>query len=456
MGNSDIEKSFNLERAAKHLADAIRIKTVSYTDYEKMDFKLFDEFLLFLEKTYPNINRVCKKELVNGYCSVYIWESGNKDDKPILLLGHYDVVPVEKASEADWEEDPFLGVIKDDYIWGRGALDDKNQVIAVMEAVEHLIDNDYKPKRDIYMVFGFDEEIGGIRGAEEAAKVFKERNISFECVIDEGGCVITDMMEGLSVPAAIIGIAEKGATAVKITVEGQGGHSSMPPKSTAIGRIAKIISNVERNPMPARLIMPVSQMFKTMAPYMANNKLVLKNIDHLFPIIKSILAKSPTTNAMIRTTIAFTMTGGGDAHNVLPQRAWAIANLRILQGDSVDKTIEHIKKVNQGIDFQIEKMQVEEPSQISSIDSEPYQIINNIINEIYPEAIIVPYLMVGGTDSRKYIELCKNIYRFSAVILTKEHYSTIHSTNERISKANFSNMISFYISFLLRYLEDSL
>lgn len=454
MSDSNIEKSFDLNSAVQHLADSIKIKTISYPDHEKMDFKLFDEFLLFLENTYPNIKKACKKELVNGYCPIYIWESQGNSNKPVLLLGHYDVVPIEKDSEADWEEAPFSGTIKDDHIWGRGSLDDKNQVIAVMEAVEHLISNGFKPERDIYMVFGFDEEIGGMRGAEEAARIFRERNIEFECVIDEGGCIITDMLEGLTVPAAIIGIAEKGSTNIKITVEDKGGHSSMPPGSTAIGTIARIISNVENNPMPARLTMPVKEMLKTMAPYMKEKKFVLKNIDRLFPIISSMLAKSPLTNALIRTTIAFTMNGGGDAPNVLPQKAWTVANLRVLQGDSVDSTLEHIKKVNPGINFQIEKMLAEEPSEISSIDSEPYKILGSIINGIYPEAVIVPYLMIGGTDSRKYLGSCKNIYRFSAVILTKKDNASIHSSNERISIINFSNMICFYIRFLLRYQSE--
>lgn len=444
---------FDLQLALQHLSDAIKIKTISYPDYDKMDFKLFDEFLLFLDRSYPNINRVCKKEIINGYCPIYIWESKEKQNKPILLLGHYDVVPVEKSSESEWEEEPFSGMIKDDYIWGRGTLDDKNQVIAVMEAVEHMIKNNYKPKRDIYMVFGFDEEVGGRRGAEKAAEVFKERAIEFECVIDEGGSVITDMMEGLTAPAALIGIAEKGSTNIKITVPGQGGHSSMPPDSTAIGTLAKIVSNVEKNPMKPRLIMPVKEMLKTMAPYMTGQKFVLKNIDKLFPIIHPVLGKNPTTNALIRTTIAFTMTGGGDAPNVLPQKAWTTANLRILQGDSVDSTLEHIKNVNPDIEFEIEKLLVEEPSGISTIDGEPYKIVSNIIKEMYPEAIVVPYLMAGGTDSRKYFDLCKNIYRFSSVILTKKDYATIHSNNERISFENFSNMINFYIKFLSEYTE---
>lgn len=442
----------NYDLAIEHLSDAIKIKTISYPDYDKMDFKLFDEFLLFLETTYPNINRVCKKELINGYCPMYLWESENKGKKPILLLAHYDVVPVGKDNGADWEEDPFSGVIKDNYIWGRGALDDKNQVIAIMESIEYMISNDLKLDRDIYMVFGFDEEIGGIRGAEEAAKVFEERNMEFECVIDEGGCIITDMMDGLTSPMALIGTAEKGSTNVKLTVTGQDGHSSMPPRSTAVGTLAKIITNVEKNPMPARLIGPVKDMFKTMAPHVDGKKFILKNIDKLFPIISPILGKDPTINSLIRTTIAFTIVEGSQAPNVLPKTATTTANLRILQGDTIDSTIEHIRRVNPGIDFEIEKLLIEEASEISEINSESYRILTNTISKIYPDAIALPYLMSGGTDSRKYFNVSKNIYRFSAVILTKKDYATIHSKNERISFENFSNMIKFYIEFLSVYL----
>ena len=243
---------FDLEKAVEKLSHAIKIKTISYPDYEKMDFKLFDEFLVFLEDSYPNINRVCKKDLVNEYCPVYQWESETRGNKPILLIGHYDVVPADESKESPWEEEAFSGLVKDGFIWGRGTLDDKNQVIAVMEAIEYMINNNYKFDRDIYMAFGFDEEVGGTRGAGKAVEFFKEKNIEFECVIDEGGTIITDMLDGLTAPLALIGTAEKGATNIKISVKGKDGHSSMPPRNTAVGTLAKLITNVEKNPMPAR------------------------------------------------------------------------------------------------------------------------------------------------------------------------------------------------------------
>lgn len=447
---SDIifEKFDKLDSAVKHLSDAIKIKTVSNIDDEKVNWDAFNEFLLFLERTYPNVHNTCQREMVNKYSPVYLWEGKNKHAKPILLLGHYDVVPVECSSEAMWKEPAFSGTVKDGIIWGRGTLDNKNQVISVMEAVEYLICCDFKPKRDVYLAFGFDEEVGGYKGAKEISDLFKERNLNFDFVIDEGGCVIKDMIDGLTHPVAIIGIAEKGSTNIKITVKGKSGHSSMPPKDTAAAVLAKIISNTENNPMPAKLTMPIQILFEKIAPFMGNKKYILKNIKSLFPYVNGILAKSPTINSLIRTTVTFTKLSGGDALNVIPDEVAAYANMRILPGNSVNDAVEHIKKVNSGIDFKIELLANEEASPVSPTESEGYNTIVNIIGNIYPEAITVPYLMAGGTDSRKYYKVCDNIYRFAAVMMSKEDNESIHSINEKITVENFKNMISFYIDLL--------
>lgn len=443
-------KTFNLDQAIEHLAAAIRFKTISYPDYLVTDFAQYDEFLDFLTESYPAIHQVCRKEMVNTYSPMFVWKGNdNQGKKPLLLLGHYDVVPAIEDADGGWQEPPFAGIVKDDFIWGRGAIDNKGQVIAMMEAVEYLIESGFKPARDVYIVLGFDEEVGGSMGAEKAAALFKERNIEFECVLDEGGCIVTDMMEGLKVPAALVGIAEKAIANFKITVSGQGGHSSMPPVNTAIGTLAKIIANLESQPMPARLIMPVREMFKKMAPHMDSNRLVLKNIGTLFPLVNSKLGKSPTINAMIRTSTAVTMTGGGYAPNVLPPEAWAIINSRILQGDSVDGVMEHMRKVNPGIDFTIEKLLGDDPAKSAPIDSPAYKTIEKILGEMYPDVLVLPYLMAGATDSRKYAGLCSNIYRFAAMVLTKELYATIHSENERLSVKNFSSIMEFYYKYLI-------
>ncbi|NLB52047.1 MAG: M20/M25/M40 family metallo-hydrolase [Syntrophomonadaceae bacterium] len=442
---------FDLNKAAEHLASAIRFKTVSYPDNSLIDFAQYNGFLQFLTEAYPEIHRVCEITMINNYSPMFRWQgSDGKGLKPILLLGHYDVVP---AIEDDgvWLEPPFSGVIKGNYIWGRGAIDNKGQVIAILEAIEHLIESGFQPERDIYITLGFDEEIGGSMGAVKTAAYFKEKNIEFDCVLDEGGCIVTDIMDGLKVPAALIGIAEKATANFKISVSGQGGHSSMPPANTAIGTLAKIISNLENHPMPARLIMPVREMFKKMAPYMENNKLVLKSIDKLFPAVSSVLSKNPATNSMIRTTFAATMIGGGYAPNVLPPEAWAIVNARVLQGDSINGVMEHIRKVNPGIEFTLEKLMGEDPGNISPIDSPAYKTIEKILGEMFPEVLVLPYLMAGATDSRNYAGVSKGIYRFAAMVLNKELYATIHSENERLSFDNLASMMEFYYKLITMF-----
>lgn len=445
------QNDYDLQRAIENLSTAISFKTISYPEVEKVDFKTYDDFLAFLAKSYPKLHKECPPKMINDYSPVFHWQGEDKKLDPLLLIGHYDVVPVEEGTLDEWEEEPFAGIIKDGYIWGRGTLDNKNQVIAALEAVEFLITEGYKPKRDIYLAFGFDEEVGGNKGAAVISQYFEDKGLKFEAVVDEGGAIIDDMMEGLDKATALVGLAEKGTTNLRISVKGQGGHSSMPPAQTAVESLAKVVDNINRNPMPSRLIPPVEEMLKALAPHMKGQGFVLKNIKTFFPIAKKILEKNPVTNALIRTTIAFTMTGGGSAANVLPQSAWATTNLRILQGDSVASSIEHIRKVNPEYDLEIEKIITTEPTPISDMDSKAYSILEETIEEIFPDVLIVPYLMAGGTDARKYYNVSNNIYRFMPVKISQEDFDSIHSTNEKISFENLSNMIDFYIKLIKKF-----
>lgn len=444
----DLVKDISIENAAKNLSKAIQIKTVTSMTFENIDKNSYNEFLDFLEETYPLTYSKLEKEMINTYSPVFIWRGKYNSLKPILLLGHYDVVPVDEDSEKTWEEPAFSGTIKEGYIWGRGALDDKNQVIAILEAVEYLLTKEFIPQRDIYFTFGFDEEVGGKSGALNVAKSFKEKNIEFEAVIDEGGAILPDMIDGLDKTIALIGIGEKGSTNFKITAKGMSGHSSMPPVKNTVGILAKIIDNVEKNPMKPRLIKPVRELFEAMAPYMGPQKLILNNINNLFPFVNGIISKSPALNSLIRTTIVFTKLEGGIALNVLPKEASAYANVRILQGDSSEDVIRHFKEINSGIDFEIEKLNNSEPSPISPTNTAFFNKMKKIILNANPDVIIAPYLMAGGTDSKHYYNVCSNIYRFAPVIMAKKDNATIHSINERISFDNLWRMISFYIELI--------
>jgi len=437
---------------AVHLCEAIRMMTISRQDYSLIDFGPYEDFLKFLKRTYPKVHQVCQMDVVNQFSVLYHWKSDNKEGKPILLTAHYDVVPVEKSSINSWNVDPFSGEIKQGYIYGRGALDDKNQVISIMEALEDSIENGFLPKRDIYIAFGFDEEVGGEKGAKTMASIFKEKNLQFEFVLDEGGAVIEGVIEEITIPVGFIGVAEKGSSNVRIITSGDGGHSSMPTKNSAIAKLSTIINNVEKNPMPAKLTSPVERMFQLMSPYMGKAGVLLNHSKLVFPLLKRKLSKSKTMNAMIRTTISFTMTGGGETENVLPKTAWVNANIRIIPGDTLDEVMEHIKKFNKGIAFEMKVMNREEGSDVSPYDSESYLMIEKKIKQVFDGVDVMPYLMAGSTDSRKYSGLCDKIYRFSAVKMNQDDLDSIHGANERISIENLQKMILFYKILLEEFL----
>ncbi|NLY21060.1 MAG: M20/M25/M40 family metallo-hydrolase, partial [Tissierellia bacterium] len=370
---------YSVEKATDSLSEAIKISTVSYSDTSKVDYDKYEEFLEFLDSRYENIANTCEKTIVNEYAPVYLW-SGESQDLPILLIAHYDVVPIDNPD--NWKYGPFSGYIIDGEIWGRGAIDDKHSVIGLMEAVDYLISTGRKPKRDIYLAFGFDEETGGSEGATKVAEYFSNQGIRFECILDEGGMISDGVLDGIDDLIALVGLAEKSTNHIKITTTGKGGHGSMPPKNTAIGKLAKIISRVEDNPMPAKLTAPVEGMLKIMGP-----KLGLPlNYDNLyghFPMIEPILFQNDMTNSLIRTTIAFTVTGGGTAENVLPQSAWANANVRIMPGDTLEDIINHMKNLNPDIDFDVEVMLKYFPSPITPTDTESYENLIKAIREVH-------------------------------------------------------------------------
>lgn len=256
------------ERALQHLSEAITYQTISYEDRTKFDFSEFEQFIEFLQASYPSSHNELALERINNYALLYKWEGSDSSLNPIGMTSHYDVVPVLEGTAANWEQNPFSGTVTEDAIWGRGTLDDKIGVIGIMEAVEHLIKEGYQPKRDMYFMFGFDEEIGGEEGAKVIAETLKERGIRFDFVMDEGGAIVENMVPGVSQPVGVVGVSEKGSATVELTIEGSGGHSSQPKNQTNIGRIAKAIAKLEDTQFHAELRGPGEDLFEFVAPEM--------------------------------------------------------------------------------------------------------------------------------------------------------------------------------------------
>ncbi len=433
------------------LSKAIQIQTIGYKDKTKNDYSQFEKFHQMLQEEFPLLHKNLERTVINKYSLLYKWAGNNSCGKPALYMAHIDVVPVSKSSYSDWKEDPFSGAIKDGFLWGRGSLDTKNTLICAMESVERLLEQGFVPKEDIYLAFGHDEETGGNDGATNIATHLEKQGILIDYILDEGGVIATNSIAGISEPVAVVGIGEKGYLDATVTIRGEGGHASMPPKHTALGQVSKLINSMEENQMPMKLLSPVEGFLKTVGPKMGIiNRVILANLWLFKPLFMKIFSKSNMGNALLRTTTAATMSSASVAANVLPKYASVTFNFRIALGDSIEAVVNHINKQAKDMEVDILIGQHKEPSIISSADSVGYKRIRDTIWEVFGSVLVAPYVVLAGTDSVKYESICTNIYRFAPVKVTKEEIATIHNTNERISLENIERCLSFYMELMKR------
>lgn len=431
---------------AEHLSAALRVQTISDLDRSKIDLSTFNQLHALLERMYPRLHATLKCEKISDYSLLYTWPGRATELEPVALLGHMDVVPVDPATLQDWSHPPFEGVVTDGFVWGRGALDIKSTVITTLEAVEGLIRAGYQPERTLYLAFGHDEEIGGLQGASCIVKLLESRGVQLAAVLDEGGAVAEGIMPGVSVPVATLGIAEKGHATIELLVEGRPGHSSMPPKHTAIGILSRAITRVEAAPMPERMYM-MRLMFAEIAAFLPFSlRLALANPWLFGRMVSNRLSASAQTNAMIRTTAAVTVIRGGVKDNIVPAQARALINSRLIPGDSSEMVMERLRKIiaDEAVQIRLIEEATWEASQVSQVSSSIYENLALTVRQVFPDAVVAPYLLSGATDSRYYNKLCPNVFRFSPYKLDSDLLKTIHGTNERISIENLECMVQFY------------
>lgn len=433
------------EIAAGHLALAIRAKTVSYDD-QPPDALAFYEMHRTLETLYPRVHATLERQTVSDFSLLYRWRGSNPELPAVLFCAHLDVVPAAEDSLAQWQHPPFSGEIADEQVWGRGALDVKGQLIALMEAAEGLIKAGFQPERTIYFAFGEDEETGGRRGAAQIAALLAERGEQLEVVLDEGGAIVQGSLPGVELPVALIGIGEKGYLTLRLRVEQPGGHSSAPPPSTAIGILSRAITAIEDHPFPARIAFLRETYRAIGAAASPALQLIFANAGLFGGLLKRRLAANPRSNAAVRTTAAVTMTRGGVKENVLPPAAEAIVNLRLMPGDSIAAAVEHIRRAvdDQNVQIEVIPQGSWEATPLTSPDSPAFESLSRAVREVFPGVVTAPYLVMGATDARYYTEICENVLRLTPVVMTTEDLDTIHGVNERISVAALGRMVQFY------------
>jgi carboxypeptidase PM20D1 len=427
-----------------HLSGAIAFPTISYAMGSPIDTGAFEGLHIFLSEAYPLIHSKLKKEIFSGFSLLYTWEGRNASLKPVILMAHMDVVPPGEINL--WTQPPFSGENDGTYVWGRGTLDDKAELISILEAVERLLNEDYQPERTVYIAFGHDEEIGGLKGAAVMASVLKERGVEAEFILDEGYAVTVGMVPMVSKPVALIGTSEKGYLSVSITAEMEGGHSAYPQKESAITVIAKALLDIVNNQMDARISEPVDDFIRYIGPEMPFYARAIFANTWLFKrIILKIYQGSITSNALVRTTTAPTIFNAGVKDNVIPIKAEAIVNFRILPGETSANVLEHLNSVIS--DTRVKVAMVDgfnEPAPVSPSAGAGFEAILKTIRQVYPEAIVAPTMMLAASDSRKYIEVSKNIYNFAPIIITSADLARTHGLDERNKIEDFLQGIGFY------------
>jgi carboxypeptidase PM20D1 len=436
--------------AIQNFSKALQIKTVSpenTVDFDSVEFKKFNDFV---SETYPLMDSLLEKKIFNSFSHLYYWQGTDTSLKPIVMMGHLDVVPVIEKNIPEWKVGPFSGAIKNDTIWGRGAIDDKVGVIGIMEAVELLLKQNYRPKRSYYFAFGHDEEIGGPNGAVAMAKYLKEQGVTAEFVMDEGGVIADGLIPDITKEVALIGTAEKGYLTLNLAVKIEGGHSSMPGKETAIDVMSNAIAKLKKNPLPAKITVPLEGFMEYLGPEMPFvNKVVFANRGVLEPLILNLYENSASGNALIRTTTSPTIFNSGIKDNIIPQRANATVNFRVLPETTIDDVITHVKNTINDERITITKgATLTEASSLSKTDSFGFNSLNRTILQLFPEVLVSPNLVVGATDSRHYKDISDDIYRFSPIHLNDNTKKSFHGLNERLAVADFYDAIQFYVQLI--------
>lgn len=431
----------------ERLSRALTFETVSYENRDRIDIAAFRAFRAFLHESFPLVHERLEKEDVGDYGVVFRLPGGNPQLEPALFLAHYDVVPAGDSGR--WSHPPFGGVVTDGFIWGRGALDDKGVLMALLEALESRLRDGFSPQRTLYLALGADEEVSGTYGAAQIGRLFEARGLRFCATFDEGMIVARNMLSFVGPPIALIGIAEKGYVDLRVTARADGGHAAMPPPETAATRLAEVLRRLGRRRRRDRLIPVVERFFRSVAPAATPRGLgaILARPRLFAPVLLKLLSTGPTTAALIRTTVAATMLSASEAPNVLPAEASAVLNCRVLPGQTVDELLEEVRAAvgDRSVDVELHApVAATEAVGESSTDASGYRWLESGIASEFPDAVVAPFLVTGTTDSRHYRRVSRNIYRFVPLELDPEALATIHGVDERIGIATYERAIRFY------------
>lgn len=446
---SEAEPELDLQ-AVERLAGALRIPTVSGPGEGDVRPAALQRFRSYLEATYPRVHETLEREVVADHSLLYRWPGIREGADPLVLLAHQDVVPAGPEAAEAWTHPPFAGTVAEGYLWGRGTLDDKGSLMAILEAVEALLADGFAPERPVILAFGHDEEIGG-SGAAAMAELLRRRGVTPFLLLDEGAAVVDGAVFGVEAPVALVGVAEKGYLSLELRAEGPGGHSSTPPSQTAVDVLVRALQRLRTQPLPAGIDGPVRELLTTVAAEMDfDRRMVLANLWLFEPLVLRELSSQPGTDALIRTTTAPTMLSASLKDNVLPSEARAVVNFRLHPRDTAEEVISHVRwavrdpRVEVSVYNEFGGDSGAAASPAAPTDGPAYGLLARTVARVFPGAVVAPTLITGATDARHYTLLTDRVYRFAPFSLEPDDLERIHGMDERLALEDYGRMILFY------------
>lgn len=428
------------------LSRMIRLPTVS-AELDARGPKPFEDFVALLAELYLLVHEHLDRERITDFGLLFRWHGVAASAAPVVLMAHYDVVPVDESDE--WTHPPFDGRVADGWVYGRGALDDKGPLLVVLEAVENLLAAGFTPARDVYLSFGGNEETYGA-AAQTIAATLHARGAVPWLVLDEGGAVVDAPLPFALGSAAMVGVGEKGVLTVRLTARGDGGHASAPPRITAVARIARAIDRLTPTTFPARTPPAITRMLSLFADKARGTDQTLLRTLATFPALTArvFAGMGGEAAALVRTTVAATMQSGGTAANVLPSQASATLNLRIALGETVAAAVQRVTRRIADPLVEVTVVESSEPSPESPTGNAQFALIASAVKEAYPDAATVPYVMMAATDSRHFHRFSPAVYRFAPLEMSNAQRASIHGVDERVEIASLERGELFHRALL--------
>lgn len=430
------------------LSRMINCKTVwTHENENEAEYK---KLYAVIDEAFPNLTAKAKRLTFGGGCFVYVIE-GKNTKKNIMLMSHHDVVD----GSDEWATNPFSATEKEGYLYGRGTIDTKTPLFAELMACEELLAEGYDFEGiNLYIGSSNNEEVGG-DGMVLATEYFKENGIRFEAVLDEGGAITEGQIPGVECKSAMVAVHEKSRHMYRCKTEsitkGHGGFGTT--SDSAIEKLSRFVAEVSDNQKKiykGKFYPEVKATFERHVPYLSFPMNVLFGNLNLFgPVIKKIMMKIPTANAMLSTGLSFTTLKAGSELDlqVRAKTAETTLFLRCVREEDLYAGLEKIKEIGKKYDVVIEEIE-RDYCQPTDFNNRPFQIVESVLHENFPDVAVAPFLLTAGTDARRFTDVADNILRFAPIDLNKAQFATIHAENEHIGIKNIGECVLFYKNFI--------